>query len=388
MPLELQEGLRSDLVVCGLSGKRYSGVSELHEMLKPLVIQGRVALVPKDGLCSPEALNRYVRWARAAFFIRVEADAEVRAARGWRAQFGPEDHVRDEHWTETGLDGWDGWDAVVYHDGDEDALLAKAKELAPRINALVDYPDRCKHRPIPENLVTKTEHTTPMPDCMIPGWGVNPPQKNERGEYEIRDVGRPATGMAPPKAKQGPREAPPPNPLLQAAAERAAMAAQRWDERSRAGHEGIVTGAELPARPAPGATPARTQASASQGVASNLVEAVAGAAAAAAEAPAEQPAGGTYSWGGWGSWGAGSGSWNQDASATWRGAWGERPSDAGRAAAQMVAVGGAGAREEMPTAARVDGDSDGATAAGAWGGHWSSSSGAWGRSWGEWSSPS
>eukprot|EP00438_Fugacium_kawagutii_P028192 Skav200361 [mRNA] locus=scaffold2518:54691:60675:- [translate_table: standard] len=103
---------KSDLVVCGLSGKRYSGVAELYELLKPLLVQG-VVLIPRDGLCSVEALDRYERWARACFFIRVEASEAVRKANGWKSQFGSDgDLVRDEHWTELALDEWTAWDAV------------------------------------------------------------------------------------------------------------------------------------------------------------------------------------------------------------------------------------------------------------------------------------
>ena len=35
-------------------------------------------------------------------------------ANGWKSQFGPEDLVRDDHWTELALDEWDGWDAVAW----------------------------------------------------------------------------------------------------------------------------------------------------------------------------------------------------------------------------------------------------------------------------------
>jgi len=132
MPLELPEDLRTPLVICGLSGKRHTGVRDFHEILRPLVLQGQVTLVPKDGLCSLEALNRYVKWAKATFFIRIEAPESVRLDKGWRVEFGPEDFIRDEHWTETALDQWDGWDAVIYNDGDEETLLAHANELAPR----------------------------------------------------------------------------------------------------------------------------------------------------------------------------------------------------------------------------------------------------------------
>jgi hypothetical protein len=65
MPLDLPQDLRTDLVVCGISGKRYTGVREFHDLLAPLVAQGKVTLIPKDGLCSPEAVNRYVKWAKA-----------------------------------------------------------------------------------------------------------------------------------------------------------------------------------------------------------------------------------------------------------------------------------------------------------------------------------
>ena len=34
-------------------------------------------------------------------------------AKGWKEKFGPDDLVRDEHWTELALDDWDGWDAVA-----------------------------------------------------------------------------------------------------------------------------------------------------------------------------------------------------------------------------------------------------------------------------------
>lgn len=165
MPLQLHASCRSNLVVCGLSGKRYSGVAEFHEMLKPLLPAG-VVLIPRDGLCSLEALHRYVRWAPACFFIRIEAAPNVREANGWRSKFGPEDLVRDEHWTEVGLDDWDGWDAVVQHDGNQQTLLRTAEDLAPRIAALCQTPALTKHRPIPETSVKRTEFTTPMPDCM------------------------------------------------------------------------------------------------------------------------------------------------------------------------------------------------------------------------------
>ncbi|CAE7775355.1 unnamed protein product [Symbiodinium sp. CCMP2456] len=165
MPLQLHASCRSNLVVCGLSGKRYSGVAEFHEMLKPLLPAG-VVLIPRDGLCSLEALHRYVRWAPACFFIRIEAAPNVREANGWRNKFGPEDLVRDEHWTEVGLDDWDGWDAVVQHDGNQQTLLRTAEDLAPRIAALCQTPALTKHLPIPEASVKRTEFTTPMPDCM------------------------------------------------------------------------------------------------------------------------------------------------------------------------------------------------------------------------------
>lgn len=134
-------------------------------MLKPLLPAG-VVLIPRDGLCSLEALNRYVRWAPACFFIRIEAAPNVREANGWRNKFGPEDLVRDEHWTEVGLDDWDGWDAVVQHDGNQQTLLRTAADLAPRIAALCQTPALTKHRPVPEASVKRTEFTTPMPECM------------------------------------------------------------------------------------------------------------------------------------------------------------------------------------------------------------------------------
>eukprot|EP00913_Durusdinium_trenchii_P003330 g3084.t1 len=130
MPLHVLPN-QTNLVVCGLSGKRYSGVAELHDFLKPLLPDG-VVLIPRDGLCSAEALNRYVRWACACFFIRVEAPDSVREAKGWKEKFGPDDLVRDEHWTELALDDWDGWDAVVHHNGDSFALQAEAQRLAIR----------------------------------------------------------------------------------------------------------------------------------------------------------------------------------------------------------------------------------------------------------------
>ena len=73
---------RSDLVVCGLSGKRFSGVRELQEALRPLLLP-TVTVVPKDGLCTKQSVQRYLEWGKAAFFIRVEAPQEVRVARGW-----------------------------------------------------------------------------------------------------------------------------------------------------------------------------------------------------------------------------------------------------------------------------------------------------------------
>jgi len=233
MPLELPEDLRTNLVICGLSGKRYTGVRELHEILKPLVLPGQVTMVARDGLCSLEAVNRYVKWARATFFIRVEAPDAVRYAKGWRAEFGPEDFVRDDHWTETALDDWDGWDAVVYHDGDEETLLAHANELAPRINALAKSPELSKHTPIPDALMKKTEHTSALPECMVPGWGVNPPKKNVQGEYEAQPtiIAAPAggSGAAPAGRSGGPGDAQKPNLALEAATARAATAATRWD---------------------------------------------------------------------------------------------------------------------------------------------------------------
>lgn len=34
-------------------------------------------------------------------------------AKGWKKTFGPNDLVRDDHWTELALDDWDGWDVVA-----------------------------------------------------------------------------------------------------------------------------------------------------------------------------------------------------------------------------------------------------------------------------------
>lgn len=164
MPLHVLPN-QTNLVVCGLSGKRYSGVAELHDFLKPLLPDG-VVLIPRDGLCSAEALNRYVRWACACFFIRVEAPDSVREAKGWKEKFGPDDLVRDEHWTELALDDWDGWDAVVHHNGDSFALQAEAQRLAIRVSDLRRSPELSQHRAVPEAAVKQTEFTTPMPECM------------------------------------------------------------------------------------------------------------------------------------------------------------------------------------------------------------------------------
>jgi len=164
MPLQLRAN-QTHLVVCGLSGKRYSGVAELYELLKPLLPEG-VVLIPRDGLCSTEALNRYVRWARAAFFIRVEASDAVREANGWKSQFGPEDLVRDDHWTELALDEWDGWDAVIQNDGDSSTLCAEAHRLAACVAELRRKPELSRHIALPEGEVKRTEFTTVMPECM------------------------------------------------------------------------------------------------------------------------------------------------------------------------------------------------------------------------------
>jgi len=238
MPLELPENLRSELIVCGLSGKRFTGVADLHELLKPLMLPGQVTLVPKDGLCSVEAVNRYVRWAKATFFVRVEASDEVRRANGWRAEFGPEDYVRDEHWTETALDDWDGWDARVYNNGDEDALMLQATELAARINALAKDPKLCKHQPIPSHLLRRTEHTSLMPENMVPGWGVNPPTKNIQGEYESKVVNPTAnyravvdSSVEPNVSNDAGSSQDSKTSALQAAAARAATAATRWGRK-------------------------------------------------------------------------------------------------------------------------------------------------------------
>merc|ERR1712046_322200 len=136
----------------------------------------------------------------------------------------------DEHWTETALDDWDGWDAVIHNDGDEETLLAHASELAARINALVENPGLSKHKPIPEALLKKTEHTTSLPDCMVPGWGVNPPKKNARGEYEFTGspTAKPQEVGAEQLSKDLHHSA---NPALQAATARAASASTRWEEK-------------------------------------------------------------------------------------------------------------------------------------------------------------
>eukprot|EP00435_Cladocopium_sp_Y103_P017230 s554_g4.t1 len=164
MPLQLRAN-QTHLVVCGLSGKRYSGVAELYELLKPLLPEG-VVLIPRDGLCSTEALNRYVRWAQAAFFIRVEASDAVREANGWRSQFGPDDLVRDDHWTELALDEWNGWDAVIHNDGDSSTLCAEARRLAACVAELRRKPELSRHIALPEGEVKRTEFTTVMPECM------------------------------------------------------------------------------------------------------------------------------------------------------------------------------------------------------------------------------
>ena len=51
-------------------------------------------------------------------------------AKGWKRQFGPEDLVRDDHWTELALDQWHAWDAVVHNDGHSSTLRAEAHRLA------------------------------------------------------------------------------------------------------------------------------------------------------------------------------------------------------------------------------------------------------------------
>ena len=46
------------------------------------------------------------------------------------------------------------------------------------------HPEKSKHKPIPISLVKATEHTTPVPDCMIPGWGI-PAVEDERGNFVL-----------------------------------------------------------------------------------------------------------------------------------------------------------------------------------------------------------
>merc|ERR1719387_2129435 len=136
MPVKFPDGITSPLVVCGVSGKRRTGVRDFERMLKPLLEEGKITLVTKDGCCTPRDIERYKAWASATYFIRIEAPDEVRYAKGWRCEFGPEDFVRDDHWTETGLDEFEEFDEVIHNDGDKDTLLMAAQELAPKINKL------------------------------------------------------------------------------------------------------------------------------------------------------------------------------------------------------------------------------------------------------------
>lgn len=303
MPLELPEDLRTPLVICGISGKRHTGVRDFHELLKPLVLQGKVTVVPRDGLCSLEALNRYVKWASATFFIRIEASEEVRLAKGWRKEFGPEDFVRDYHWTETALDKWDGWDAVIYHDGDEETLLARANELAPKINALVANPSLSKHKPIPEELLPKTEHTTAIPDFMVPGWGVNPPKKNAEGQYEFNasPSGKPQEMQG---AEQESRRAPT-NDALQAATARAASASTRWEEGAEGANAAIV----LEAAPKPDAS-AGTSAFQNSGIPAQAVT---------ASSPRGESS--SASWWAHGAWPSGNERYKNEWGSSWGGTW-------------------------------------------------------------------
>lgn len=229
--LEVAEGVTSPLVVCAISGKRYAGIRDLHTILRPLLMPGRVALVAKDGLCSYESLYRYVRWAKACFFIRIESPDEVRFSKGWRQEFGPEDFVRDDHWTETALDDFDDWDAVIYYDGDEEVLLAHAHDISDRVNDLIAHPERSKHRAPSVDQVKRTEHTTPVPDCMIPGWGI-PAEEDKQGNVVIKswiEKEKEAELRVKAADKYRREEAFRKNPELRARAEAAAAAARRWD---------------------------------------------------------------------------------------------------------------------------------------------------------------
>lgn len=183
--------------------------------------------------------------------------------------------------------------------------MRHADELAGRVNALVAHPELSKHAPVADGELKKTEHTTPMPECMVPGWGVNPPKADSRDESFAK--GRSST---PQPARSVSRDRPQqckgadelattaPSAALEAAAARAATAASRWDDSQR----GAASSSTASTRPMAPTT----------GVESSPVW-------------PQQPAGsgwsGTWAAGKWRSWGQ----WGQHASWDTSGAvWGGR----------------------------------------------------------------
>lgn len=331
MPIELPSGLTSPLVVAGVSGKRYGGCKDFEKMLKPLLLEGRTTLCTKDGVCKPEDIERYKTWASATFFIRIEAPDAVRYAKGWRAEFGPEDFVRDDHWTETALDDYDEWDAVIYNDGDPDTLLMHAHELAGKINDLASNSlarERAMKRPAAKAAAAEKksqllEKAAARAATAAGRWD------GKSGETDVEKETLAATGkteVAPGQlsAKCGGKAA----SRLDPSAARAATAASGWEDGNDGGKAGgtvstaaIVAASEKPVSSASGAA---SQDSAAGTVARNAsatstaTAPASGTSAAIASASATPTAvdSGEYGWGNsqWGSDGGWSRSrgWGED----------------------------------------------------------------------------
>ncbi|CAE8638837.1 unnamed protein product [Polarella glacialis] len=122
-----------------------------NERLRCTISEGVKSLTARAAELSAQiwelqALNRYVKWARATFFIRLNLDQTS-----------------------------SGWDAVIHNDGDEEALLAQVQALVPRINALVENPSLSQHKALPDHAGINFPKKGDIPSGAVAAFGLRPP---------------------------------------------------------------------------------------------------------------------------------------------------------------------------------------------------------------------